>query len=348
LADNLYLRGTTWWARFWVGGDEYRRSLRTTIRKEAKERLKLKKDEIERAHYFGHDRMTWKAAAFGYIKEAMPAAVKPSTQKRYIVSLNMMREGLDDRHVDEIGRRDIAQIISRRRLVKATNATIRRDLTAMSRVFAYAISKGACEHNPARDFDRDMLRERRDPISLPTDEEVTAAIAKAPTPLFGRIMSFAVQTGMRQAEILGLEWRGVDLVRRAVSLDKTKTDSPRVVPLAGPVLGEALGTLQGTAKHKGLPLVFGLPDGRQYANFPSNYSGWRREQKVAFRFHDLRHKFAVSYLRHGGNIYDLQQILGHASIKTTEIYLAFLTPEERTTAKSGPGTQTGTAPTVSD
>lgn len=50
---------------------------------------------------------------------------------------------------------------------------------------------------------------------------------------------------------------------------------------------------------------------------------------------DLRHRFAVDYPRAGGSIYDLQQILGHTSIKTTEVYLAYLTPEEAAAAKRG-------------
>ena len=55
----------------------------------------------------------------------------------------------------------------------------------------------------------------------------------------------------------------------------------------------------------------------------------------AFRFHDLRHWYAVDYLRRRGNIYDLQQILGHNSIKTTERYLAYLTAEQQKQAKYG-------------
>jgi len=35
----------------------------------------------------------------------------------------------------------------------------------------------------------------------------------------------------------------------------------------------------------------------------------------------LRHKFAVEWLKDTGDIYRLQRILGHSSIKTTEIYL---------------------------
>ena len=47
-----------------------------------------------------------------------------------------------------------------------------------------------------------------------------------------------------------------------------------------------------------------------------------------FRFHDLRHLFAVEALRGGMSIYALSKHLGHTSVKTTEIYLAFLTPEK--------------------
>ena len=56
---------------------------------------------------------------------------------------------------------------------------------------------------------------------------------------------------------------------------------------------------------------------------------------MRFKFHDLRHLFAVRYLRDGGGIYALQGILGHTSVKTTEIYLAFLTPDQQHAAKLG-------------
>ena len=48
-----------------------------------------------------------------------------------------------------------------------------------------------------------------------------------------------------------------------------------------------------------------------------------------FRFHDLRHRHAVDWLKAGRSIYDLRDRLGHTSVKTTEIYLNFLTPEEK-------------------
>jgi integrase/recombinase XerD len=44
--------------------------------------------------------------------------------------------------------------------------------------------------------------------------------------------------------------------------------------------------------------------------------------------HDLRHRFAIAWLKAGGDIYRLSRHLGHASVKTTEIYLRWLTDEE--------------------
>ncbi|WP_414690983.1 tyrosine-type recombinase/integrase [Novosphingobium sp.] len=56
---------------------------------------------------------------------------------------------------------------------------------------------------------------------------------------------------------------------------------------------------------------------------------------MRFRFHDLRHLFAVRFLQNGGSIYALQGIMGRTSVKTTEIYLAHLTPDQQLKSKMG-------------
>ena len=61
-----------------------------------------------------------------------------------------------------------------------------------------------------------------------------------------------------------------------------------------------------------------------------------------FRFHDLRHLHAVEYLKVGGSLYDLSKRLGHTSVKTTEIYLDFLTADEAAKAKAGHRSLTST------
>lgn len=208
------------------------------------------------------------------------------------------------------------------------NATIRRDLTAMSRVLAACVVWRWRNDNPAKEFDRSMIKERRKPIRMPTDDEVTRGISVVP-PAMGRIMLCALQTGMREDEIVTLKHPQVDLSRPSLTLYETKTNRPRAIDLS---VGAA-GTISGTPRHLHSPFVFWHGNGEPYLNFASNYSQQRTKHGIPFRFHDLRHKYAVDYLKNGGNIYTLQQILGHASIKTTEIYLAYLTPEETATSK---------------
>src|SRR5690606_26282719 len=66
------------------------------------------------------------------------------------------------------------------------------------------------------------------------------------------------------------------------------------------------------------------------------YRALKRKPKFhRFRLHDLRHIYAINYLREGGNLYALQKQLGHGSIRQTEEYLQFLTPEEQEKVKAG-------------
>jgi site-specific recombinase XerD len=51
------------------------------------------------------------------------------------------------------------------------------------------------------------------------------------------------------------------------------------------------------------------------------------DKMPTFSLHHLRHRFSLRYLKEGGSIYDLQQILGQESVKTTEVYLALLDPD---------------------
>jgi len=89
--------------------------------------------------------------------------------------------------------------------------------------------------------------------------------------------------------------------------------------------------------------LFWHSEGRAYKNFSSQFAAivartavWATEAGLdfrPFRFHDLRHLHAVTWLKDGRSIYDLQNRLGHTSIKTTEMYCAYLTPEEHRAAK---------------
>jgi integrase len=323
---NLYRRNGIWWGRLQVAGTEHRRSLRTRDRAEASKRLKAWKTELERAAHFGIDRRRWQEAVTRYVAEIMPCAVKPSTAERYLSSFRMVDPILGPLYLDQIDRRVMAKIAARK---GPRNATRRRDMTAVSQVLRAAASWGWIDTNPAREYDRGVIPERRDPIRLPTDDDIDALIGACPNDMLRGIVRVLRETGMRLEEAAGLERRNLDFTRKAIMLDRTKTSRPRAVPMSAQVVG----TLQALPVRLGCPYVFWHGEGERYRNLSSQLAAIGKRAGVRFRRHDLRHRYAVDYLRDGGSIYDLQQILGHSTIRTTELYLDYLTPDEQLVAK---------------
>jgi len=99
--------------------------------------------------------------------------------------------------------------------------------------------------------------------------------------------------------------------------------------------------LDGTVRVLGSDLIFCTPQGTKWAS-PASYFVKIRDRVAKankdfrpFRFHDLRHLWAVEALKGGMGIYALSKHLGHTSVSVTErVYLAFLTPEEAEAAKA--------------
>jgi integrase/recombinase XerD len=193
-------------------------------------------------------------------------------------------------------------------------------------------------------INRKRIPERRDPILLPADSSIAVMLEELP-PKIADICAFAIETGMRQDEIVQLDWPCIDLIRAVATIHKTKGSKLRAVPLSD----KAIAILRRQPKANGSQIVFHRTDGQTMDWVSSQFGATARRlahqwsQKwsqrghtfVRFRFHDLRHLFAVRYLRNGGGIYALQGILGHTSVKTTEIYLAYLTPDQQQAAKLG-------------
>lgn len=335
MSSNLYKRGDIWWCRVQADGTEHRRSLRTSDRKEAERRLAQIKKEISSAVHFGESRLTWKEAVVRYLTEVGPQAIKPATLKRYTVSLGQCGPHLEALFLDQISRKTIADLVSERRKTGATNATINRDLTAVSAVIGSAVEWGSCESNPARDFNRRMTRERRDPITPPARADVEAVIARCPG-RFAHMVRFLDGTGCRQEEAASLTWSQINIKAETVTFTKTKSSRPRTIRLE-PAMARML---DGLPRFLGSDVVFWHGDGSRYLNVSARFaimvkSAQESAQKVgtpfrAFRCHDLRHGFAVRMLENGWDIYALSKHLGHSSVKTTEIYLGYVPDASRT------------------
>lgn len=323
MPSNLYKRGGTWWGRTKVQGRDHRRSLRTSDRAEAKKRLETWLKEFDHARFHGEQRHTYIEMVGKWGLEYLPGNVKPGTAKRYLISAKQLDPHFRDLYLDQVTRKKIAGMVSARVKSGVTNATIRRDLTALSTMLTCAIGWGWIEENPAKAYDRSIIKERRDPITPPTDEAIEEFLGKLTDKLgkLPNLVRFLAQTGMREEEAASLEWPQVDLKRGEVQLIKTKTNRPRVVPLSE----AARGTLEGTERHIESKVVFWHGEGQRYRNVASRLAALKKRHGATFRVHDLRHKYAIDYLRANPlQIYQLQRILGHASIKTTEMYLDYV------------------------
>lgn len=342
MPKGLYLRNGIYWARFKVKGIEYRESLHTRSEAKAVANLKIRREQVIQAVRFGATGpVSWQAAVVAWNEKGPRSlGIKPRTFDRYIVSLAQMDEWLGSKEVHEIDGRLLKEIVKMRQRRHVSNATIRRDMTAISSVLALCEDEGWIEDNPARLINRKRFKEAKPLIILPRSDSIARVYA-----LGGRhidLARFAELTGMREDEIVGLEHDRIDRSRRTVTLEYTKGNRVREVPISD----AALAIIDAQPRHIKSRLVFWEGEGERIKNVPTRFSAKtkRLAQKAAregfdfqrFRFHDLRHLFAVRYLREGrGSLYDLQQILGHSSVQTTERYLDHLTPDEKHTAMHG-------------
>lgn len=342
MAGNLYRRGAVWWARFWVHGREVKRSLRTGDRAEAERRLAELKRQADHVRFWGHERPTYQQAVVHWNESYLAGGnVKPATAQRYLVSARALHEAFAPLYLDQITRVQITAFIAARRKAGVSNASIRRDLTALASILDAAAAAGWTEENPARSYNRKLVRENREPIQPPGWEEIETVLAHCTTP-FAQLIRFAALTGCRQEEVAGLEWRHVALAKGTFALVRTKTGRPRTLRLATPG-GDATGTVTGTVRHLACPYVFWRGEGLRYSQPASLF--WSLSKRVAkavpgfkpFRFHDLRHAFAVRWIDAGGDIYELSRHLGHSSVTTTErFYLPWIARRDR--PETGPAT----------
>jgi integrase len=285
----------------------------------------------------GKPRRTYQEAIERFVTEYLPV-LKHSTQRRYWVSLKQLQPHFGRLYLDEINKTRLSEYVSERKRGGTNNATIRRDLATMSCLFTCAITWDFVETNPVKNYGKRHLREAPPRTTYPSDAEIDRLVAHASVPA-GRIIRFLAETGMRQEEVCGLEWSQVNVLRREIRLTKTKTSSPRIVPLSD----DALGTIVGTARHIISPYVFWHDDGERFTQFANAFRQTAKRAGVPFRCHDLRHRFASVFLQKTGDLAVLQAILGHRSITMTLRYAHLLT-ENLHAGVAKLGTKVGTTP----
>jgi len=128
----------------------------------------------------------------------------------------------------------------------------------------------------------------------------------------GLFVRLALATGARRGELLGLEWRDVDLKAGSILLRETKNGDDRRVPL----LGEVRALLVERSKVRKLddPRVF--PSAKAHTKPPLD-KAWGQAKEAAqvenLRIHDLRHSCGSYLAKAGASAFQIAAILGHRS-----------------------------------
>lgn len=213
----------------------------------------------------------------------------------------MLAPTFEKLYLDEINRKTIAEYVSARKRTGVTDATIRRDLAYLSSLCVACVRWGWLDTNPVMAFRKRGLKESRPRTRFLTKPEFERLLASA-SPNVRVAIILAVETGLRKEELLGLSTDAIDLPRREIHLEKTKTNSPRRVPLWDTALVTIKALIGDTGRPRSRYLLC-KTDGSRYLDLKTGFgAACRRASITNVRCHDLRHVFASWFVRRGENL----------------------------------------------
>lgn len=258
------------------------------------------------------------------------------TRRAYAVDLGQLAtwasgQGLRPAAVDARAlRRYAAGLGSRSADARPAPTTVARKLAAIRAFFRVLREHGLVAQNPA-----DLLPAPKRPAKLPRalkPSEVAALLDRIPaaTPLELRdraLFELAYACGLRAEELVDLDVRSLDFDAEEVRVEG-KGAKTRVVP-TGERAVEALARYLERARPAlsggdGEEALFLSKSGRRLStsDVRRRLRTWERQAAVAGDLspHALRHSFATHLLEGGADLRAIQELLGHASVSTTQIY----------------------------
>ncbi|NYF17155.1 integrase/recombinase XerC [Microbacterium sp. AK009] len=265
--------------------------------------------------------------------------LSPATVRAYRADLRDLADILDDPDIGEITREDLREWLWRVQQSGASRATLARRAASARGLFAWAVAAGAVSTDPAARLVTPR-RGRSLPTVAPADAlaEVLADRGASATetgdPLALRdhaILELLYGAGIRVSELCGLDTDDVDHERRTVRV-WGKGAKERVVPFGGPAAA-ALDAWSIRAR----PILLARRDDRlgEDAALFLGARGRRLGPRTVYDLvartigplvgrpvgpHALRHSAATHLLDGGADLRSVQEILGHESLGTTQIY----------------------------
>ena len=224
-------------------------------------------------------------------------------------------------YLDQITKQDIIAFHHGLRKKGYAPGTCNRSLILVRYAFNLAIEWEipGVTVNPSKGvtlFDDIVKKERY--LSQEETQRLYESVQKSDNPMLQCIIPMLILTGARKREVLDAKWEDFDFVNRRWRIPVTKNGQPRHVPLSDGVLR----LMAQVPRDPNCPYVFPNPKtGKPYVSFFKSWSTARKQAGIAdVRIHDLRHSFASFLVNAGRSLYEVQRILGHTQIKTTQRY----------------------------
>ncbi len=275
-------------------------------------------------------------AALGWLENlALLRRASPRTTASYRYDLKdylgfLRARGFAD--ASRVSPNDVADYLLALRRAGAAASTIARRRSALRGFHAHCLRSGIATDDPAARLPALKLG-RRLPKALPIEDvELLLAQPAGKTPLVLRdraLLELGYASGLRVSELIGLDRTSIAWDERTVRV-LGKGDKQRIVPF-GKTAAKALETWIESGRPKLAPrgveeALFLNRFGRRLSRvgFWKILSGYARTAGLGGRVspHVLRHSFATHLLQGGADLRVVQELLGHASVVTTQIYTA--------------------------
>jgi integrase len=189
-------------------------------------------------------------------------------------------------------------------------ATVNREMCVLSKIFSLAFDAELIESNPCRRVRKFRTNSGRMRY-LTFDEEAKLFEQLQGQEWVQRIVTMAINTGMRQGEIFDLTWFDVDLPRGVIHIRVSKNGKDRFVPINQTVRAMLEG-LPHTNEH-----VFPSPRTKgRLVDVKRRFDLAKSDAGIKdFRFHDLRHTAATRMADCGADAFTLAAIFGWTDVR---------------------------------
>jgi integrase len=309
---SLRKRHTVWWIDFVApNGQRIRQSAGTSNKTLAQELHDKLKAEAWRVTKLGdRPERSWNDAVVRWLKEQAHKATIETDK----IHLRWLDRYLRGKPMDSISRTLIDRITEAKLAEGVSNATVNRVLEVLRAILRKAVNDWEWLDKAPRVR---MLREPTRRIRFLTRDEAQRLLAELPSHL-ADMAAFSLATGLRRANVTGLQWTQVDLVRRLAWIhpDQAKARKAIAVPLNADAV--ALISKQ-VGKHATHVFTF---RGKMITQTSTKtwYDALHRAGITEFRWHDLRHTWASWHVQGGTPLFALQELGGWESSEMVRRY----------------------------